>query len=221
MQREHTIIELPEPKFSETDFPGASTVKIAKGAPFMFEGSEHVNDCYLILSGSMSVKLISSSGHETLLYHLSEGDLVGELASFGMHARTATVMAQTDCRLLRISIKSFSERMKDVDFQSRISAHFLKRYMGSHEVICRLGQPTVAMSLCRHLLSLPGWKSCEDVVMQVQLPSHMELSHMLSCQRESVTRAAKKLQKYGILVPMSDKYYTVNREIAEVYMNDE
>lgn len=219
--KEYTIA-LPEPAFTAEDFPGAHEVTASKGRFVLFEGEAHQGHCYLILEGNLDVRLVTSNGHETLLYRLGPGDLVGELGMFGQRARTASIYAVSACRLLQITPAQFQQRFADEDFRLRLMALFLNRYLRSHEVICRLGQPTIAAKLCRYLLGLPEWKEhtgSDSIV--ARLGSHAEIAQRLSCQRETVTRAFKTLQRFNIIEPLENREYRIHREAARLFMDDE
>ncbi len=214
-------IQLPPPRFSAEDFPGASEIRVPRGRFILFEDEEHAGHCYLILDGEIDVRLISGSGHETLLYTLGTGDIVGELGLFGCKHRTASILTRTPCRLLKIASRHFEQRMDDAGFMTRLASLFLNRYLDSHEVIRRLGQPTIPMKLCRYLLSLPEWEQQSDARICLRLPSHNELGHMLSCQRESVTRAFKILTDLGVITPADNRMYDIDRTKADAYMRGE
>ncbi len=214
-------IQLPPPSFTAEDFPGAVEIRVPRGRFILFEDEEHAGHCYLILQGEIDVRLISGSGHETLLYTLGEGDIVGELGLFGCKHRTASILTRTPCRLLKIAPHHFERGMDDPGFMKRLASLFLRRYQDSHEVIRRLGQPTIPMKLCRYLLSLPAWESGGEARIRVKLPSHNELGHMLSCQRESVTRAFRILTELGVLTPADNREYWIDRNKANAYMRGE
>ena len=170
----------------------------------------------------MDVRLISGTGHETLLYMLKEGDLVGELAMFGTEVRTATVVANTKVCLLEINRSEFKDNMSDNVFLEKLSAHFLDRYLKTHDVVCRLGQPNIGMKLCHYFKSLAEQERKIEEGMQVpiRLPSHSVLSKLLSCQRESVTRELKKLVQAGILAQVKGSDYTLDVTNVNLYLGD-
>ncbi|MDQ6966267.1 MAG: Crp/Fnr family transcriptional regulator, partial [Mariprofundaceae bacterium] len=150
---------LPPPYFTAADFSAGTTSKmrLEKGAVLLFEGEGHQSDCYLILEGRLDIRLVTASGHETLLYKLQPGELVGELSLFGKVARTATVTAASPACLLRIDASGFAAAMQDEDFNRRLMHHFVERYVRSHAVIQRLGQPKVSHKIARYLQSLDAW----------------------------------------------------------------
>ncbi|RUA04886.1 MAG: hypothetical protein DSY84_00725, partial [Candidatus Neomarinimicrobiota bacterium] len=64
---------------------------------------------YFILSGRMDVTRRSADGSSSELAKLEEGEVLGEIALFSEHPRTATATAGTECELLRLSKSSFDE----------------------------------------------------------------------------------------------------------------
>ncbi|MDX8388341.1 MAG: Crp/Fnr family transcriptional regulator [Ghiorsea sp.] len=206
--------------FSPSDFPEARSVCLAKGDLFLYEGDEHHKTCFLILTGKMDVRLISGSGHETLLYHLYPGELVGELAMFGVSERTATIMASEKTQLLEVSYAEFSKLIKQYDFLEKITHLFIERYLRTHEVVCRLGQPNIGMKLCRYFKSLTDQYDTDAKRVKLKLPSHVELGQLLSCQRETITRELKKLVNAGIITPDGGSIFYVESEKMKLYLAD-
>jgi CRP-like cAMP-binding protein len=204
--------------FTALDFPKAKELWLDKGDVFLYEGDTHRETCYLLMQGKLDVRLISGSGHETLLYHLTEGDLVGELSMFGVAARTATVVANSRACLLEVAMPEFKERMQDYDFLQKVTLHFLNRYLRTHDVVCRLGQPNIGMKLCHYFKSIIEHNTDNTGEMAIHLPSHSTLGKLLSCQRESVTRELKKLVNAGILSQIKGSNYMLNIENMNLYL---
>ena len=199
--------------FGLEDFPEAKEVHIKKGDLLLYEGDERANRAFVIVSGKLEVRLTSGTGHETLLYHLNPGELVGELAAFGMKTRTATIAATMTTKLLEVSYADFIRRMKDCSFVEKVSYHFLTRYLRTHDVVCRLGQPNVSMKLCRYFKSLAEQKDIQGNTVVLRLPSHSEMGKLLSCQRETVTREMKKLVFSGVVAPLEETgFFALNIE---------
>lgn len=202
-------------EFSRDAFFSTNTTRrIKKGAYVLYSGEGHQQNCFLILKGSVSVCLISANGHEMLLYHLGAGELIGELAMFGIPTRSATVIADEDCVLLEITKHEFHEKMKEPAFVAQMNQVFLQRYLDTHEVVCRLAQPNISMKLCRCISTLVHQQDDSEQTQQVRilLPSHAELAKMISCQRESVTREIKKLIQQGVLTHRRASWYMADKQ---------
>ena len=66
-------------------------------------------DCmYLLLDGEVRVSN-TVDGHETILAKLETGDFFGEICLFDEGARSADVMANRDCTLLKITKRAFDD----------------------------------------------------------------------------------------------------------------
>ncbi len=206
--------------FSEQDFLVSKEVELGKGEIFLFEGDKAEKQCYLLQSGVLEVRLVSGTGHETVLYHLQAGDLVGELPLFGLDMRTATVAAISPVKLLEISEEVFKTAMGEPDFCKKVIAHFLKRFLKTHDVVCRLSQPNIGMKLCHYfktLVEASGEEMKADKVF-VKTPSHAAMAKLLSCQRESVTREIKKLVQAGIISPVQSGGYMLHIPEVDLYL---
>jgi CRP-like cAMP-binding protein len=204
------------------DFTQTKEIWLSKGDVFLYEGDAGKKHCYLVRSGQLDVRLISGSGHETLLYMLKQGDLVGELAMFGEMVRTATVVANSKVCLLEIQASEFKEKIRDVNILEKVAAHFLDRYLKTHEVVCRLGQPNIGMKLCHYFQTLAAQNKSaqDDFQVPIRLPSHAMLGKLLSCQRESVTRELKKLVQADILKQVKGSDYILDMNHVNLYLGD-
>ena len=209
-------------KFTVNDFQNTKELHLSKGDVFLYEGDAGKKSCYLILNGNVDVRLISGSGHETLLYHLGEGCLVGELAMFGKKVRTATVVATTPVHLVEIEADEFKKNMGNLAFVEKLAAHFLNRYLKTHDVVCRLSQPNIGMKLCHYFKTLAEQtgKLEEGSHVAIHLPSHASMGKLLSCQRESVTRELKKLTQADILKQVKGSDFLLDVTNVNLYLGD-
>ncbi len=80
-----------------------------KAGEIVFEEDDPGDAMYFILSGRMDVTRQAGDGSFAGLAKLEGGEVVGEIALFSEHPRTATATAGTDCDLLRLSKSSFDE----------------------------------------------------------------------------------------------------------------
>jgi len=83
----------------------ADEVYLNEGETLIQQGDRD-DSMYIILDGELAV-LVRYEHHEemTLIHILREGDIVGEMAFFEKHARSASVIANTQVRLLKLSVK--------------------------------------------------------------------------------------------------------------------
>ena len=139
---------------------------------------------------------------------------------FGVSTRTATIIASEKTHLLEIQYNDFSERILDYDFLQKMTNLFIHRYVRTHEVVCRLGQPTIGMKLCRYFKTLAEQYDSDVDKIQLKLPTHAELGKLLSCQRETITREIKKLVHVGVLIPGQESLMFINLEKMRLFLAD-
>ena len=139
---------------------------------------------------------------------------------FGEKARTATIAASQHCHLLGVSFQEFSRCMKNHNFLQKVTHLFMQRYVRTHEVVCRLGQPNIGMKLCRYFKSLLDQHKIEDECIKLHLPSHSEMGKLLSCQRETITREIKKLVGKGIIESSDQGFCILNRKKMNLFLAD-
>ncbi|MDQ6979697.1 MAG: Crp/Fnr family transcriptional regulator [Mariprofundaceae bacterium] len=210
---------MPDPLFSTDEFPGSERIRMRKGEFVLFEREQGTGNCFLVVEGLLDVRLMMAGGNETLLYRLKPGELVGELSLF-LEQRTASIVAAEDSYLQIIRPAAFWQCFEDESFRLRMSSLFLSRYLRSHDVICRLSQPSVAMRICRYLLSLPEWKDCPGNLLTTNLPGREDMAHLLSCQRETVSRAFRKLLLIGLIEQSSRQEYTLDKQKLALFLDD-
>ncbi len=94
-------------------------IKVRRWTVVVRQG-EREDALYLILDGKVCVRL-SVWGKETVLATLEAGDFFGDLALLDRGPRSASVVADTDSTLLRISGSAFDQLAKDhVDLASSV-----------------------------------------------------------------------------------------------------
>ncbi len=212
-------VRLPAPVFTAEDFCAGERIRAYKGECLLFERENSSGNCFLILEGSVDVRLMLAGGNEAWLYSLKAGELVGELSLF-LERRTATIVAAEDCQLMMIRPSVFWRSYEREEFRQRMTSLFLSRYVRSHDVICRLGQPSVPMKLCRYLLSLPEWRQADGDTLSIELPGREAMSHLLSCQRETVSRSFRKLLLMGLIEQESRCRYRLHRQRLSMFLDD-
>jgi len=211
--------QFPDPLFTEEDFPNCQSFQLCKGEFVLFERDAGSGNCFLIVEGAMDVRLMMAGGNEALLYTLQAGELIGELSLF-LERRTASIVAAKNARLLTIPPAVFWHAFETEAFRLRVSSLFLSRYLRSHDVVCRLGQPSIAMRLCRYFLSLPAWKNHADNMLLTVLPTREAMAHLLSCQRETVSRAFRKLLLMELIKQHSRQEYWLDKQKIALFLDD-
>jgi CRP-like cAMP-binding protein len=74
------------------------------------EFGEHADRAFFIASGELDVRL---PRHEGIVRTMTAGEVVGEYGMFGEQARTSTIVARSDARLLSIDYERFRKFLLD------------------------------------------------------------------------------------------------------------
>ena len=74
------------------------------------EAAEYV---FVVLAGRLQVRVRDNAGATSLVAHVGQGEVVGEMALINGEARTATVIADRDCTCLRLAVNEFSRLVAD------------------------------------------------------------------------------------------------------------
>jgi CRP-like cAMP-binding protein len=84
----------------------------AAGQPIVRQGE--LGDCmYVVQSGEVEVVQATPGGGEQRLAILKEGDFFGEMSIFEHEARSATVRAYGEARVLKVDKRTLLRRMKE------------------------------------------------------------------------------------------------------------
>jgi small-conductance mechanosensitive channel/CRP-like cAMP-binding protein len=106
---------------------GAQLKPFASGEVLFHQG-EAGDSFYVIWRGSVSVRARNDAGHETTVARLSEGACFGEMALLTGEPRTATVVAETDVEVARITKPLFAELLKaNTDLAGKLAVVLEKR----------------------------------------------------------------------------------------------
>ena len=97
--------DLPEPDLRLIQTHAA--IKSYRKNTVVIEQGDESNSLYIVARGQMRVYLANEEGKELLIRNLGPGDYFGELALLGGIPRTASVMTETDARLLVVTKQGF------------------------------------------------------------------------------------------------------------------
>lgn len=86
----------------------SSEVEVAAGTVIIDQGDAGT-DCFVIVDGSASVYMAGQ-----FIAAVSNGTMIGEMALVDHRPRNASVVADTDCKLLRFNAKQFRQLLDEM-----------------------------------------------------------------------------------------------------------
>jgi CRP-like cAMP-binding protein len=179
------------------------TRRYPPGATIVHNGDEG-NSVYVLLAGRVKVRVTTLDGHESVLYVLEPGELVGEFEVIDTDAATRTAdnvaLEAVECRVLR-----------GADFRAYLESHpraailLLSVYIRRLRHADRRRTDVVAFDITHRIARLlleqvhhRHTGAASDVDVDLPLTQH-ELAGLAAASRESVVRALTELRTRGLI----------------------
>lgn len=178
----------------------ASTQHFGKGRFVVSRGSVGA-DVYHVLEGVAQITVYSMSGREVLINTIGSGEMFGELAAIDGAPRSASVVAMSDLRLIRIAGADF---VRCVELAPGIGLWLAQRLAAD---VRRLSDRVFELSAlnvqsrvqCELLRMATGTPMIEGRRLAVPAPTHAALAVRVGTNREAVTRELRRLAEDGII----------------------
>jgi len=216
MKRDHlkSIPLFSELTNAELDLivPSVREQRYPRGSIVFYEGDPG-EFLMIVLTGKVKVILLGEDGQEIILAMLGVGDFFGEMAILESAPRSATVMTVEPSEFLCLDQKSFSTLLQNQpSISMKILKHLSERLRQTDEQIRSLAMFDIYGRIAQCLLRLgqTQGKRLDGKLVITNRPAFQELSHMIGCSRETVSRAMKVLQEDGYLT-VTRKEITINR----------
>jgi CRP/FNR family cyclic AMP-dependent transcriptional regulator len=175
---------------------GIHTQYFTRGAILVGQGEASNNLLYIVLSGKLKVFMSNDEGREVLLDYLQEGDTFGELSLFDDEPRSATVMTVEDCRIgLFPRAYLFTCLQNNPNIAIELLKTVIKRMRNTTEQVSSLALLDIYGRIAKVLTNMA--KPQEDGRLVTDNLTHQELSTMVGCSREMVTRILNDLKRGG------------------------
>lgn len=184
----------------------ASARDVSVGETLMSEG-DAPRDVLLILSGTISIVVYSTNGHEVRLSTLGPGEWVGEMAVLNDHPRTAFAIAAEDGRVAVISATIFTQLMETYGgFAAQIARLLSERVAETSQRMFEFAAFSSSGRVYAEVirLSVPGPDSEERHLRPP--PSVTELAARLSIARETASRVVSRLERMQLLTREPEKW---------------
>lgn len=193
----------------------ASTARVQtypKGS-IVFQEGDPGDYLMIILSGKVKVSLLGEKGQEIILAFLGPKSFFGEMALLESEPRSATVFTTEKSMFLRLEKKNFFNLLsRQPAMGLKILKYVSSRLRQANEQIRSLAMFDVYGRLARCLLNLAqtqGLRTTQHILIKDR-PTLENLSHMVGCSRETLSRAMKVLQANGCIT-MTKKDFIIKR----------
>lgn len=174
------------------------TIRARKGQMVLGAG-ETSREVFVVQEGRLQVLLYAANGREISLRDLRAGQLFGELAAIDGEARSASIIAVTDARLIGIPDDVF----RSVISTSAKAAEWMLRRLTAQvrsltNRVFELSALHVQARLHCELLRLARTHGNANAVVD-PAPTHAELASRIGTHREAVTRELSALARQDIV----------------------
>ena len=158
-------------------------------------------DVYFVLSGSVRAVIYSASGKEVSYRDIGAGEVFGEFAAIDGKARSATVVALSDCSIASITAESFWMMLERYPkLAAALLKHLTRLVRLYSERIREFATLPVGVRVRIELLRLArASKRSGRAVVIHPVPTHAELASRIGTHREAVTREISALRREGVV----------------------
>lgn len=182
-------------------FEGARR-RIYRPRDLVVAAGEYSNRLFYLYSGSVSIILNDSEGHEIVLTYLNRGDLFGELGLFDeRHRRSALVRARQRSEIATLDYASFQHACTNhPDVLYAMLAQMTRRVRETNLKLADLAFRDVAGRIARQLLALCSFEEAEKVPGGARIRiTRQELARLVGCTREVASRVVSTLHAQGLV----------------------
>jgi len=176
----------------------ARLLEVRKRAAIVTEGEES-DTLYVVLEGSVRVFTSNENGKELTLRMLGAGDYFGELAVIDGQSRSASVVAETDCRCL---VLRRPQVMEVISHSSQLALNLINMLTRRVRDLTRkleiFGTVNAQGRVAHCLLDL-GEANGDGLQIKAGL-THKQIGEMTGCSREMVSRIMKEFENAGYII---------------------
>ena len=165
-----------------------------KTGQYVFHQWDEADRLYVILSGKVSIEIITAEGKVVKITSLGPGSLFGEFALLDDLPRSASVVISSDAILASLSAHVFQTLIDDQPSITKgLLKHLVKNIRNSNVELEGLVTFSLLQRTAKLLLRLSGMEGDQIKITQRQL------GEMLFASREKVNAKLKELEKQGAI----------------------
>ena len=193
----------------------AVIMSFSKGVDMFSEGDES-DGLYIILKGAVKVYRISENGVEKILAVIAAGDLVGEMAMFGTHRRSASVRSLEKLEVLHMPQHSIESIMLSVPALHRKITEIVTERLcraNTQAVFSEAGSRARIMNRLLELAQTCGRpdRSGRFTTIPFRL-THSDLAALSGVARETATKKLNELTDHKIIKLNYQKHLQIDAE---------
>ncbi|MCG6134387.1 MAG: Crp/Fnr family transcriptional regulator [Nostoc sp. LLA-1] len=178
--------------------PYAQVQKYSKGEIVLHEGDRLPAKLYAVVSGSIQVTKIATTGKETILRGLTAGEIFAAPALLGNGISPATVTAEFDCEILTIQRDALLQAIQNQpEIALRMLMVFNTRIQQLHETVHGLVSERAIVRLARliqYFATTSGTEiSAQGKILKVKL-SYYRMARSIGITYEECVRLIKSLK---------------------------
>lgn len=172
-----------------------SIVKFEPGK-YVYSHGENCANFVLLKSGCIRVELLSSTGHQLLLYRIREGQscVITTACLLGGNAYSAQAITETNSELVLLPKKEFEHLLHhSTEFRMQVFSGFSNRLSDVIQRTSELTTRSVDQRLAATLIAHAQQNNCAFNV------THEELAIEVGTAREVISRRLAAFEKQGVL----------------------
>jgi CRP-like cAMP-binding protein len=168
----------------------------------LFRKGDDGAQAYAIMSGHLKATIAGEDGKEAVLRIMRPGEIVGEVALFDGHPRSATVIAIEPAELLVIHRRDF---LPFLERHPKVATKLLRELSERLRAVSTLLEDTLFLNLpsrlAKKLLQLGATHGREaDEGMRIELKlSQQELGELVGTSRESINKQLRQWAEQDVL----------------------
>lgn len=171
-------------------------------------------DLCFLLKGAARVKIFSETGRVVEYRTLHEGDMFGEVALIDGGARSASVVAETDCRVGRLSSEEFwALTVASPDFNRALLTRLSMLVRTLTERVLEYSIFPGSRRVFRELVRMIDDKGYEGNFAVIEpAPTHQIMADRISFHREAVSRQMSALNRMGLVTKQNGRLVVADVE---------
>ena len=168
------------------------------GGEWVIDYQAEGEDVYFVFSGLARVVIVSS-GREMILRDIHEGEYFGHYSAIDGKARSAAIVAVTDCLVARMSATMLWEAIhRYPSVRESVLRDLVADIRTANQRAHEQANFDVRKRLCAELIRLSR-TSAEGRVVVSPPPTHAEFAARISTHREAVTKTLSALEREGMI----------------------